>query len=170
MSPGCILTNTLYRYVNYLLFTILPLALVASNALAGAYTWVDENGVRHFSDRAPITSNQRVESIRVPEISTVTTRQIPPEALDFLDTTTRKPAKRKRVVMYSAEWCGVCKRAKGYFKQNNVRFTEKDIDKSPQAREEFKELGGRGVPLIVVGKQKMSGFSIGGFRKLYGDG
>jgi glutaredoxin len=69
--------------------------------------------------------------------------------------------------MYSAEWCGVCKRAKSYFQENAIAFNEKDIDKSGAARREFAELGGRGVPLILVGKRKLSGFSAASFEKIY---
>jgi len=36
---------------------------------------------------------------------------------------------------------------------------EYDIEKMPSKQREFKRLGGKGVPLITVGKQKMSGFS-----------
>jgi glutaredoxin len=63
---------------------------------------------------------------------------------------------------------GVCKRAKRYFKANNIPFVEYDIEKSRKAAREYKKLGGRGVPLILVGKQRMSGFSEAGFKKIYG--
>ena len=36
---------------------------------------------------------------------------------------------------------------------------EYDIEKNTNAQRKFEKLGGQGVPLIVVGKQSMSGFS-----------
>ncbi|WP_198147347.1 glutaredoxin family protein [Gilvimarinus polysaccharolyticus] len=33
-----------------------------------------------------------------------------------------------RVVMY-ASWCGYCKKARRYFRANNIPFTEYDIEK-----------------------------------------
>ena len=69
--------------------------------------------------------------------------------------------------MYGAEWCGVCKKAKRYFNANNIPFTEYDIDKSKKGRREYEKLGGGGVPLILVGTQRMSGFSASSFQRLY---
>jgi hypothetical protein len=40
-----------------------------------------------------------------------------------------------------------------------VRYEERDVEKSPDARAEFERLGGRGVPLIMVGTEKMDGFN-----------
>lgn len=65
----------------------------------------------------------------------------------------------KRVVIISAEWCGVCTRAKAYMRSHKIDFEEWDIDKSNFARAKMKEHGAKGVPLILVGKQKMVGFS-----------
>jgi hypothetical protein len=42
-----------------------------------------------------------------------------------------------------------------------------DIEKNRMARKEFDRLSGRGVPLILVGGSRMSGFSADLFMKLY---
>ena len=75
--------------------------------------------------------------------------------------------KKKKVVMYSTEWCGVCKKAKAYFNANNVPFREYDIEKDEKRMREYRKLNGKGVPLILVGKQRMSGFSTSSFEKMY---
>ena len=69
--------------------------------------------------------------------------------------------------MYSTTWCGVCKKAKRYFKSKKIPFTEYDIEKSEQAAREFKKLRGRGVPVILVGDSRMNGFSVKNFDRLY---
>ena len=61
-----------------------------------------------------------------------------------------------RLKLYTTPTCGYCHRAKAYFKQNGIRFTELDVTKSPKARKQFKALNGRGVPLIVIGDQRIS--------------
>lgn len=72
----------------------------------------------------------------------------------------------KRVTILSAQWCGQCARAKAYMKSRKIDFEEWDIDKSNYARAKMNELGAKGVPVILVGKQKMVGFSEGGFDDL----
>ena len=69
--------------------------------------------------------------------------------------------------MYGTPWCGYCKKARRYFQQNNIAFREYNIESSSSAHRRFKQLGGNGVPLIVVGKNKMSGFSAARFKSLY---
>ena len=61
--------------------------------------------------------------------------------------------------MYSTSWCGVCKEAKQYMASRGIRYQEYDIEKNSNAKRKFKKLGGRGIPLILVGNQKMRGFS-----------
>jgi len=144
------------------------LLAISLHAGAGVYTWVDEHGVRQFSDKPPAAAaaGSRVRSIEVPQIGTVVTRQLPADALPPRSAA-KKTARSRRVVMYSAQWCGVCKRAARYFRDQGIAFREKDIDQSPQARREFERLGGRGVPLILVGRRKLAGFSPASFEQLY---
>jgi glutaredoxin len=74
----------------------------------------------------------------------------------------------KKVVIYSASWCGHCKKARQYFIANKIAFVEYDIEKSKAAQRHYLKLGGTGgVPLIMVGKRKIQGFSAARFNKLY---
>ena len=70
------------------------------------------------------------------------------------------------VVMYATSWCPYCAKARTYFKRNGIAYAEHDIEKSAAANAEYKRLGGRGVPLIYVGAERMSGFSEPGFEVL----
>lgn len=70
------------------------------------------------------------------------------------------------VVMYATAWCPYCAKARAYFKRTGTAYTEHDIEKSADARAQFKRLGGRGVPLILVGDEKMAGFSELAFESL----
>jgi glutaredoxin len=70
------------------------------------------------------------------------------------------------VVMYATSWCPYCAKARAYFGKKGIAYTEYDVEKSPSAKAEFRRLGGRGVPLILVGREKMSGFSEEGFDAL----
>ncbi|MEO8717509.1 MAG: glutaredoxin domain-containing protein [Burkholderiales bacterium] len=63
------------------------------------------------------------------------------------------------VVMYATSWCPYCAKARAYFARSGIAYVEHDVEKSANASAEFKRLGGRGVPLIVVGREQMDGFS-----------
>jgi glutaredoxin len=65
----------------------------------------------------------------------------------------------KKVVMYTTSSCPACKSAKQYFARKGVHYEEYDVNASPAARQEFQRLGGTGVPLILVGDEKVLGFS-----------
>ena len=62
------------------------------------------------------------------------------------------------VKLYSTVWCGYCKKARSLLKATGVNFVELDIEKSQQAEAEYRKLGGRGVPVIVVGDVVLHGF------------
>jgi glutaredoxin len=122
---------------------------------AEIYRWTDSAGKTHFSDRKP--ADQSAESLRL-QVNTA----VPPD-----ERAAPADLQVKPVVMYATEWCGYCRKARAYFRKHNIPYTEHDIEKSESALKAFRMLGGRGVPLIVVGDQRMSGFSEGGFRRIY---
>src|SRR5512133_1471414 len=63
------------------------------------------------------------------------------------------------IEMYATEWCGYCVAAERYMKSKNYPYVKYDIEKDSAAKRRHKELGGRGVPLIIIGANRMSGFS-----------
>jgi glutaredoxin len=44
-------------------------------------------------------------------------------------------------------------------KSKNYSYVKYDIEKDIAAKQRHKDLGGRGVPLIIIGTNRMSGFS-----------
>jgi len=135
---------------------ILTMSLLLSVNLANAevYKWVDANGKVYFSDQKP--ESTRVEVIK---LDVVTYTQV-----TFAGSNADVGVE---VVMYSTAWCGYCKKARKYFKANNISFTEYDIEKDARAKKRHREMGARGVPVILVGKKRMNGFSEQGFERIY---
>lgn len=131
------------------------LCLVASCAArAEIYSWIDGQGHTHFGDRPPAgaaaqTLAPKVNSIEGPAAA----------APDN--------AHRPRVLLYSAQWCGVCRKAKRYFGEQGIPYREYDVETSAKGRRDYTRLKGTGVPIILVGKQRMDGFTRERFEQLY---
>ncbi len=68
------------------------------------------------------------------------------------------------VVLYSAQWCGYCKKAKKWFREKNVAFIERDVEKQPGAQQELQDklkaagIGAGGIPVIDVAGDIIVGF------------
>ena len=73
----------------------------------------------------------------------------------------------KQVTMYSTSWCGYCRKARDVFTRQGIPFRELDIENDAQARQAYDALNGRGVPLILIDKKRMTGFDIRTFKRLY---
>jgi len=67
------------------------------------------------------------------------------------------PANSVRI--YTASWCGNCRSAKAYLNQHRIAFQEFDIDSATGMEAYARAGGGRGVPLLLVGAQRVEGFS-----------
>ncbi len=68
-------------------------------------------------------------------------------------------ANGRQIIMYSTAQCPACQQAKQYLTQRGVPFEERNVQQSKTAADEFQRLGGRGVPLIMVGGERMEGFN-----------
>ena len=68
-------------------------------------------------------------------------------------------AARAPVTMFATSWCPYCRKAREYFSAHNIPFTELDVEKSDEAKQRYRAIGGKGVPVILVGEQRLNGFS-----------
>jgi glutaredoxin len=152
------------KNLSPLIFSLLLILMMSSPlAQADLYKWVDSNGKIHYGDSPPENVNLKKITGTVSSFSSVS---VEPFVYDPKLVSQRKTSTRS-VVMYSTSWCGYCKKAARYFKQKKIPFIEHDIEKSARAAKEYKKLRGRGVPVILVGNQRMNGFSIKAFNNLY---
>ena len=71
----------------------------------------------------------------------------------------QKAAQKAEVKMYATSWCPYCAKARAYFARRGIAYVEVDIEKSREGRAEYDRLGARGIPVILVGQQRMNGFS-----------
>jgi mycoredoxin len=54
------------------------------------------------------------------------------------------------IVMYGADWCGDCHRAKRFFDGRRIRYRWIDVEHDPAMAAEARRIGGRSnIPVIV---------------------
>ncbi|WP_255756506.1 glutaredoxin family protein [Massilia sp. erpn] len=69
------------------------------------------------------------------------------------------PDTRTKVVVYGTETCPFCIKTRAYLKERNIAFADLYVDNSEKAKKEFGQLGGGGVPMILVGNRRIEGFN-----------
>jgi glutaredoxin len=133
------------------LFILFVSALGWQTASAQIYNWKDADGKTHFGERVP--ANQKGNKVKAP--------------LSSETKLTPVYAGKPDIVIYTTSWCGYCKKAKAYFSANKMAYKEYNIEKDRFAKRQYDRIGGIGVPVILIGDQRLNGFSQDGFERLY---
>lgn len=129
------------------------LLAAAVPAVADMYKWVDETGKVHYTDSPPPGKKAQKLDLRINSIAG------PPVVSAFKDRATGTSSQTgAKVKVYGATWCGYCKRAKAYLQARRTPFEDIDVERSAQGQSEYRALGGRGIPVILVGDQRMDGY------------
>jgi glutaredoxin len=63
------------------------------------------------------------------------------------------------VIIYSADWCGACTRAKRYMDDRGIAYDERNVDEERWSEEMNTKAGKGGIPVFDVGGQILRGFS-----------
>lgn len=130
-------------------YTLLILLLVCGSVeSAKVKKWTDEQGKVHYGERPPehATSqelNGQVSSIKNDHQS------------------------NDRATLYSASWCGYCKKARSFMQRNNIAFDEYDIERNSVANREYQSMGGGGIPFLVHGKESLRGFNPKSYKRFF---
>lgn len=67
---------------------------------------------------------------------------------------------RDDVILYSTSWCGYCNKARAFLIENDVPYTEYDIEKSKKGREQYDAIAkGYGVPVLDIKGRVVKGYS-----------
>ena len=66
----------------------------------------------------------------------------------------------KKVIVYTASWCGPCKYAKQLLNEKGIDYEEIDIEKKGISRDDlYKITGGRTIPQIVIDNINIGGYT-----------
>ena len=63
---------------------------------------------------------------------------------------TEIPSSTPKIEIFVTSWCPYCKNLESFLKSRQLRFTRYDIERDSAAAARFKELGGEGIPLILI--------------------
>ena len=69
------------------------------------------------------------------------------------------------VEIYTAAWCGACKKAKHWLSERGVAYKDYDVEKDASAALRMRKLGGgNGVPFAVINDKTFEGFDPAGYQ------
>lgn len=139
----------------FLFIALTALALSGAAQAQQIYRWVDANGKIHYTAEKPPPGARSAAPVES-RVSAVGRNDAPGQSAA---PKAAGAATRAQVTMFATSWCPYCRHAREYFAANNIPYTELDVEKSEEAKQRYRALGGKGVPVILVGEQRMNGFS-----------
>lgn len=146
---------------------LLSLASVPAAAQT-LYRSTGPDGRTVYSDKPP--TEGRVD--KTLSFENLPSSPVPAATLSYVEQLRRMrasspPPPVQGLVLYSATWCGYCRKAKAYLAAKGVSYQEIDID-TPAGRNAFAQAGGgKGVPLLISKSgQRAQGFSPAGYDAL----
>ncbi|HEX8961276.1 MAG TPA: glutaredoxin domain-containing protein [Geobacteraceae bacterium] len=146
---------------------VLVLSLALSGVARGEmYRYTDSKGGLHFVD----------DIAKVPKKYRKQVRDAEPQGNVGVMDATPDPPQRKRtahkesqqqsvatgsgpIEVFTTSWCGYCKKMIRFLNDKGIPYTAYDIEKDSAAAQTYRELGGRGVPVVRVGSHVVHGYS-----------
>lgn len=165
------------------------LLLSSSFSMAQIYKWTDQDGVIHYSDSKPKEGSNvpasKVETVQLSPIQILDNGSILNKGTEssgmlaqwlgraedlkislfnrIAALTGKAPVvstKPASVEIFVTSWCGACKKAKQWLRENNVPFKEYDVQRDASAALRMRQLGGGGgVPFALINGEKIEGFN-----------
>jgi glutaredoxin len=133
------------------------------------YKSVGPDGRVVYSDRPPaegrLEKTMTFENLPSSPLPASTSSYV--EQLRRMGPTSATNTPTSGVVLYSAAWCGFCKRAKAYLAGKGITYQDFDIDTKDGMAAFAQAGGGKGVPLLVARGQRVQGFSPAAYDALF---
>ncbi len=159
-----------------LILTLIVFLLTLGVASAEIYSWVDENGVVHYSDTPPahITEWEEKEEVTGNDSQQDNQTQkyeynpeLISEILDELgDDSEAVSEPGPNVELYVTSWCTYCHKAKAFFRSKGIEFTEYNIENDEEAAKRMlSHTSSRAVPFVIINGQTIQGYSIAAYER-----
>lgn len=124
--------------------------LSACSAMAQQYKVTGPDGRVTYTDRPPVTQNNRVQPLTAAGL---------PAPQQALPAVLRDAASRYPVTIYTASDCSACDMGRNYLRQRGIPFTETTVNSAEDGTAFRQRFTGSGsVPLLTVGAQRLESF------------
>lgn len=143
---------------------------------AEVYRYIDGRGEVHFVDeaskvpmryRAQLNNNGLQGNLNVVDSSSNSAEVSGKEPER---TSHNSSYSRPNVEVFMTSWCGYCKRMLSFLREKGIPFTAHDIEKDNDAARTYRELGGRGVPVVRIGSHVVHGYNPDAVMEYYNGG
>lgn len=68
------------------------------------------------------------------------------------------PDASTKVVLYGTKTCSYCQKTREYLAQHNVHYADIDVSAPGKGQRDYRSLGERAVPVILIGERRITGF------------
>ncbi len=159
------------RRIIILFFLAVFIFFAAQGGFAEIHMWVDQKGVKHFSDRAPRASEAVGEVKTVPTFEETRSSQEggsdqTPSVESPENEADAQLDQHAKVELYVTKWCPYCTQARKFLQSHGISFKEYDIEKNKSAAQRKIKLDGDlAVPLAVINGKKVRGYSPAAYRE-----
>jgi glutaredoxin len=135
------------------------------------YQWVDERGSVHFVaslDEVPAAWRSRAGQIELdPAVFTQTGPSASKGGRSAGAVQIAESAPVHEVTVYTAPWCGWCRKTLAFLDERGVDYVNKDIDADEGYAEELREKsGGTAIPFVEIDDSEIRGFDPGAMALL----
>jgi glutaredoxin len=150
---------------------VLSLTLVMSAAADTVYKAVGPDGEITYSDKPP-ADRARTNTL---EFRNLPSSPLPAHVLRFREQLEKsaegrinaaRATRASDAVLFTASWCGHCKRAKTHLAAAQISYVEYDIENADGMRAFINAGGSGGVPLLVAGDRRIQGYSPPAYDRL----
>lgn len=154
----------------------LLMVMLSASALADTvYKSIGPDGKVIYSDKPPADDGKLEKTMDIHNLPATpmpaSVKRFREEMLKSMKTKladARKPGRSSTPELFSAQWCGYCKKAKAYLEQRQIAYNEHDID-TPSGMQAMVQAGLKGgIPIMLVNGRTIRGFTKLAYDSVFG--
>jgi glutaredoxin len=165
--------HSMNKMTIFAAFALLLTLTIAADATV--YKTVGPDGKVIYTDQPPVDP----KTAATLNIAEQPSSPLPASVLKYQEQLAKSADKRLREAaplranlsatptLFSATWCGYCRKAKSYMSSHKIAFQEIDIDTESGARAFFEAGGGSGVPMLIVDGRVTRGFTESSYNQVF---